>query len=255
MYAQLTTRTRAALQRRRRSAAAYARNAMTATARTAAIGKPVKAPRRRRLRVPGQRRARACSATSTATSLPSRRRRPAASTGARTCRSPGCRAGEQLTAQHATAARAPTCSRATGRRWPGSTTLAGTIAPRRSSGDGRPDAARGRRAADRHAATPRDAQVGIIGARALLRGPLGGRPGGDLRAGRRACWRTPSPRPRRRCARRSHRRVERAAITALAGRLGGVVAVRPRTRRDPRVRRHPVLGRCSRPARRSRSSR
>jgi peptidoglycan glycosyltransferase len=75
---------------------------------------------------------------------------------------------------------------------------------------------------------PADAQVGTTGLQRFLQERLGGRPGGDLRAGGRvlAHVEPKAARPMRTTISPS---VERAAITALAGRLGGVVAVRPRT--------------------------
>jgi cell division protein FtsI/penicillin-binding protein 2 len=75
---------------------------------------------------------------------------------------------------------------------------------------------------------PSDARVGTSGLQRYLQDRIGGRPGGDLRAGTRLLAHTePSAAaPVRTTISPS---VERAAITALAGRLGGVVAVRPRT--------------------------
>ncbi|TML02629.1 MAG: hypothetical protein E6G41_15135 [Actinobacteria bacterium] len=75
---------------------------------------------------------------------------------------------------------------------------------------------------------PRDAQVGTSGLQRFLQERLGGRPGGDLRAGSRLLAHA-EPMPASAVRTTISPAVERAAITALAGRLGGVVAVRPRS--------------------------
>jgi peptidoglycan glycosyltransferase len=75
---------------------------------------------------------------------------------------------------------------------------------------------------------PRNAQVGTSGLQRFLQERLGGRPGGELRAGARLLAHA-EPRPARPVRTTISPSVERAAITALAGRLGGVVALRPRT--------------------------
>jgi penicillin-binding protein A len=75
---------------------------------------------------------------------------------------------------------------------------------------------------------PAGAQVGVSGLQRFLQERIGGRPGGDLLAGgRRLAHSTPRPAPAVRTT--ISPSVERAAIAALAGRLGGVVAVRPRS--------------------------
>jgi cell division protein FtsI/penicillin-binding protein 2 len=75
---------------------------------------------------------------------------------------------------------------------------------------------------------PRDAQVGTSGLQRFLEQRLGGRPGGDLRAGSRLLAHA-EPKQAAPVRTTISPAVERAAITALAGRLGGVVALRPRT--------------------------
>jgi peptidoglycan glycosyltransferase len=75
---------------------------------------------------------------------------------------------------------------------------------------------------------PADAQVGVSGLQRFLQERIGGRPGGDLLAGGRVLAHS-APREARAVRTTISPAVERAAITALAGRLGGVVAVRPRS--------------------------
>ncbi len=87
---------------------------------------------------------------------------------------------------------------------------------------------------------PADAQVGTSGLQRFLQERVGGRPGGDLLAGSRVLAHA-EPKPAKPVRTTISPAVERAAITALAGRLGGVVAVRPAHRRDPRLRRDRVL--------------
>jgi cell division protein FtsI/penicillin-binding protein 2 len=75
---------------------------------------------------------------------------------------------------------------------------------------------------------PSDAQVGISGLERTFDERLAGTPGGQLRAGVRLLA---ERRPRKAAAVRTTiaPKVQEAAVTALAGRLGGVVALRPRT--------------------------
>jgi len=75
---------------------------------------------------------------------------------------------------------------------------------------------------------PADAQVGITGLERAFDEQLSGVPGGQLRAGARLLAERA---PREGAAVRTTiaPAVQEAAVTALAGRLGGVVAVRPRT--------------------------
>jgi cell division protein FtsI/penicillin-binding protein 2 len=75
---------------------------------------------------------------------------------------------------------------------------------------------------------PDDAQVGITGLERAFDEQLSGRPGGQLRAGVRLLAERA---PRKAAAVRTTiaPSVQEAAVTALAGRLGGVVALRPRT--------------------------
>jgi transpeptidase family protein/MecA-like transpeptidase family protein len=75
---------------------------------------------------------------------------------------------------------------------------------------------------------PRDAQVGTSGLQRFLQERLGGRPGGDLRAGTRLLAHA-EPKQAQPVRTTISPAMERAAVTALAGRLGGVVALRPRT--------------------------
>jgi cell division protein FtsI/penicillin-binding protein 2 len=75
---------------------------------------------------------------------------------------------------------------------------------------------------------PDDAQVGISGLQRFLQDRLGGRPGGELRVGGRVLGHA-EPRAAHSVRTTISPAIERAAITALAGRLGGVVAVRPRS--------------------------
>ncbi|WP_205697421.1 penicillin-binding transpeptidase domain-containing protein [Conexibacter sp. SYSU D00693] len=85
-----------------------------------------------------------------------------------------------------------------------------------------------RQEALRKLGVPADAQVGINGLERIFDDRLHGTPGGELRAGSRLIA---TARPRKAPAVRTTiaPSVQTAAVTALAGRLGGVVAVRPRT--------------------------
>jgi cell division protein FtsI/penicillin-binding protein 2 len=85
-----------------------------------------------------------------------------------------------------------------------------------------------RRARAEQLGYPADAQVGITGLERVFDEQLAGHPGGELRAGDRLLA--------DRVARKGAPvrttiapRVQAAAVTALAGRLGGIVALRPRT--------------------------
>jgi peptidoglycan glycosyltransferase len=75
---------------------------------------------------------------------------------------------------------------------------------------------------------PADAQVGISGLERTFDERLAGTPGGELRAGVRLLAQRA---PRKAAAVRTTiaPKVQEAAVGALAGRLGGVVAIRPRT--------------------------
>jgi penicillin-binding protein A len=75
---------------------------------------------------------------------------------------------------------------------------------------------------------PPSALVGVSGLERALEGRLAGMPGGVLRAGVRVLARA-HPRPAPAVRSSISVRVERAAIAALAGRLGGAAAVDPRT--------------------------
>jgi cell division protein FtsI/penicillin-binding protein 2 len=75
---------------------------------------------------------------------------------------------------------------------------------------------------------PADAQVGISGLERIFDEQLAGMPGGELRAGDRLLAdRVPRKAPPVRTTIAPS--VQDAAVTALAGRLGGIVALRPRT--------------------------
>jgi peptidoglycan glycosyltransferase len=83
-------------------------------------------------------------------------------------------------------------------------------------------------ARDEELGYPDGAQVGISGLERAFDERLAGTPGGELRAGvRLLAQRT----PRKAAAVRTTiaPKVQEAAVTALAGRLGGVVAIRPKT--------------------------
>jgi hypothetical protein len=75
---------------------------------------------------------------------------------------------------------------------------------------------------------PEGAQVGITGLELALDDALRGRPGGTLLAGSRTLARA-EPKAAGKVRSTIVPSVQRAAITALAGRLGGVVALRPGT--------------------------
>jgi cell division protein FtsI/penicillin-binding protein 2 len=85
-----------------------------------------------------------------------------------------------------------------------------------------------RREALAAAGYPADAAVGTSGLERIFEGRLAGRPGGQLLAGGRVlAASTPRAAPPLRTS--IAPRVQQAAVTALAGRLGGVLALRPRT--------------------------
>jgi cell division protein FtsI/penicillin-binding protein 2 len=75
---------------------------------------------------------------------------------------------------------------------------------------------------------PADAQVGITGLERAFEARLQGRPGGQLRAGVRLLAER-APRAAAPVRTTIAPSVQQAAVTALAGRLGGIVALRPRT--------------------------
>jgi len=75
---------------------------------------------------------------------------------------------------------------------------------------------------------PADAQVGLTGLERALDDEVRGRPGGELRAGRRPLA-VSVPQPADPVRSTIVPRVQRAAVAALGGRLGGVVALDPRT--------------------------
>lgn len=75
---------------------------------------------------------------------------------------------------------------------------------------------------------PADAQVGLSGLERVFERELAGTPGGELRAGGAVLART-EPRPAEPVRTTLAPSVQEAALTALAGRLGGVVAMDPLT--------------------------
>lgn len=75
---------------------------------------------------------------------------------------------------------------------------------------------------------PADTQVGISGLERAFDERLGGTPGGELRAGARLLA-SRAPRKGKAVRTTIAPSVQEAAVTALAGRLGGVVAIRPKT--------------------------
>jgi cell division protein FtsI/penicillin-binding protein 2 len=75
---------------------------------------------------------------------------------------------------------------------------------------------------------PPEAQVGVTGLERALDDRLRGTPGGELRAGNRTLA-VSAPRPADPVRTTIQPRVQRAAVAALGGRLGGVVALDPRS--------------------------
>src|SRR5688572_18756290 len=75
---------------------------------------------------------------------------------------------------------------------------------------------------------PDGAPVGLTGLEREFDAELAGTPGGELLAGERVLA-TASPRPGRSVRTTIDPRIQRAAVDALAGRYGGIAAVRPRT--------------------------
>ena len=75
---------------------------------------------------------------------------------------------------------------------------------------------------------PDGAPVGLTGLEREFDAELAGTPGGELLAGERVLA-TTSPRPGRSVRTTIDPRIQRAAVEALAGRYGGIAAVRPRT--------------------------
>jgi penicillin-binding protein A len=75
---------------------------------------------------------------------------------------------------------------------------------------------------------PADTPVGVSGLERVFERRLAGTPGGELRAGTRVLARTP-PRPGRPVRTTIDTRIQEAAEVALAGRLGGVAALDPRS--------------------------
>src|SRR5207302_1522039 len=75
---------------------------------------------------------------------------------------------------------------------------------------------------------PADAEVGTSGLELALDGRLRGRPGGELRAGGKVLASRP-PHPDRALRTTISPPVQEAAVAALGGQLGGVVAMQPAT--------------------------
>lgn len=75
---------------------------------------------------------------------------------------------------------------------------------------------------------PTDARIGVNGLERIFESRLAGTPGGTLRSGTEVLART-TPRPARNVETAVDIGIERAAVRALAGRVGAVVAIRPQT--------------------------
>jgi peptidoglycan glycosyltransferase len=75
---------------------------------------------------------------------------------------------------------------------------------------------------------PADAKVGLDGLERVFQGRLAGRPGGTLLAGNRALA-TVAPVPAAPVTTTINPAIERAAVTAMAGRYAGIAAMDPRT--------------------------
>lgn len=141
---------------------------------------------------------------------------------------PGLRAGERLSARRFAPARAALLARdgsslaRAGSGAPAPGPVAAEVAGR--LGPAPPEV----RAARRHAGFPDSSPVGLSGLQRVFEDRLAGRPGGKLLAGARVIART---RPRAAPSLRTSidPSVERASITALAGRFGGAAAIDPRT--------------------------
>lgn len=97
--------------------------------------------------------------------------------------------------------------------------VAGTLGPPPTRADARDLALRG---------FPPGSVVGVSGLERIFDVAVAGRPGGELRAGRRVLARS-SPRPARSVQTTLDRDVQAAAAGAIAGRLGGAVALDART--------------------------
>jgi cell division protein FtsI/penicillin-binding protein 2 len=80
----------------------------------------------------------------------------------------------------------------------------------------------------RRQGVPADAKVGVSGLERIFEDQLRGRPGGVLLAGDRLLGTQP-PKPADAVRTTISLKVQRAAVDALAGRLGGVVALRPQS--------------------------
>jgi penicillin-binding protein A len=140
---------------------------------------------------------------------------------------PGLRAGERLTRQSALPARGSLLSRdrtpmVRGEEGAPTGTAAASIVG--ELGPIPADLAQGLYAQG----VPADAQVGVSGLERVFDQRLRGRPGGVLRAGGRVLS-SQAPRPAAAVRTTISLKVQQAAVDALAGRLGGVVAMRPRS--------------------------
>ena len=110
--------------------------------------------------------------------------------------------------------------------------IAGTLAPEETAEE--------RRALYAHG-FPRSWPVGQSGLEEAFESRLAGRPGGRLLAGRRVIARA-RPVPALPVRTTIDTRLQEAAVTALAGRFGGIAAHRPAQRRDPSAGRDRLLG-------------
>jgi peptidoglycan glycosyltransferase len=140
---------------------------------------------------------------------------------------PGLRAGESLTRRTDLPPRAALLARDRTAMVRGGDGVAGSPIAASIVGD------LGTMPADRQDAlyaegVPQDSQVGVSGLERVFDERLRGRPGGVLLAGSRTLASQP-PRPARAVRTTISLKVQAAAVNALAGRLGGVVSMRPKT--------------------------
>ncbi len=142
---------------------------------------------------------------------------------------PELREGERLTRESVPAERATLLSRnrrvlargQAGERSSPLTGIADSIA-----GSMEPEETAAERAGLYAAGFPRDWPVGQSGLEEAFEDRLRGRPGGELRAGRRALARA-QPRPSEPVRTTIDTRIQEAAVVALAGRFGGIAALDP----------------------------
>ncbi len=139
---------------------------------------------------------------------------------------PGLRAGERLSRRTALPARAGLLARDRKPLARGDATATSTAA---AAIVGQVGAIPPERHAELYAeGIPEDAQVGLTGLERVFDERLRGRPGGVLMAGTRQLASQP-PQPAEPVRTTISLKVQEAAVNALAGRLGGIVAMRPGT--------------------------